>query len=116
METTSTEHRGWHRLNRPGRRAVTTLLVSLAASAATVVAAPAASASPSNCGYGIDSIGQVHAWCATGSGSVRAVAGCEWFGWWTEAYGPWVNIQSGESKVSCPWPYGVRWGGFNISG
>ncbi|MEU4393208.1 hypothetical protein [Kribbella sp. NPDC023855] len=41
------------------------------------------------------------------------MAGCEWLGWWTTAYGNWVNITNGASHVSCPWPYGVRWGGFN---
>ena len=99
-------------LGRRARAALSVVAVGLAVATASVVGAPSAVAYPSNCGYGIDSIGQVHAWCSGGTGALRAVAGCEWAGWWTTAYGPWVTVAGGESKVSCPWPYGVRWGGF----
>ncbi|WP_328996563.1 hypothetical protein OG394_18120 [Kribbella sp. NBC_01245] len=100
-------------MSKGTRRLAAGLMVSAGLMGGVVVGTQPAAAYPSNCHYGISSLGTVSAWCAGGSGSVRAVAGCEWFGWWTTAYGNWVNVNQGASHVSCPWPYGVRWGGFN---
>lgn len=88
-------------------------LAGAAIVASTAVAVGPAYAFPSNCGSGLASNGVAYAWCSTGTGHVQAVMGCEWFGWWTVAYGPWVNITAGSSSVACPWPYGPRWWGFN---
>jgi hypothetical protein len=100
-------------MNKSLRRGGAGLVAGLGLLGGAVVTAQPAAAYPASCHTGISSLGTVSAWCDRGSGSIRAVAGCEWAGWWTTAYGSWVNITQGASHVSCPWPYGLRWGGFN---
>ncbi|WP_146755485.1 hypothetical protein [Micromonospora saelicesensis] len=94
------------------RGAVVVALSTGAVASTLVLSAAPAAAYPSNCGSAMRSDGVVSAWCSTGTGSVSAVAGCEWFGWWTTAQGPWVGVATGASHVSCPWPYSPRWTGF----
>jgi hypothetical protein len=101
--------RTWHRM-----AALASAASALVLGVVVGVASPAA-AFPSSCQASHETSGSVYAWCTGGSGQVQAVVGCEWFGWWTVAYGPWRTVPNGSSPsvVSCPFPYGYKWHGFN---
>lgn len=103
------------------KRALTTLALTVGLAVATIGAAPSAQAAfPSNCGSSVSGatlFGTAVAWCNSGTGQIRAVAGCKnIFGYWTNPVGKWVDIKSGSARVSCPFGYPIQWAGFHVKG
>lgn len=99
------------------KSAAAAVAVASAITVGSVGLAGEANASPYNCGWGWQSNGVVKAWCSSGTGQVAAVAGCKnIFNFYYTAVGPYVNIKTSQSSVSCPFGYSPQWGGYYLRG